>query len=385
MLKNKYVLIATLLLSATIYSCKKDSTKLPQEDGAVAIMKINNDISANRVDVANQGLILNFETATSQPGTGVLNNSKTADLPFELIFKGKIEPQLDDEKNALSALEVTNYGGLFMIAYQTPGSKFGGGVDMIDMQSNGPKLVSSISTPDADITCINNGGDRVFLGMDLKTFEKYDYAAPAVVGVVSVKGATFYDPQAVGLEGYSTKDLKFNKENGKLYAATSTNGGISVISFDGGKAVKTAYQPYGGARSIAISKKEVIATNGYSYSSFDLDNAAQTFYKHWPIESDKINIGNMTTLEDGNFLFGNNYALIYVDKESGKLIDQVDVGGWVNSISMFKKFIFISFCVISVLRFITKNKKITKTITAAKIVVVELSIISSTCASGNTK
>lgn len=343
MLKNKYLLVAALLLSATIYSCKKETQDVVQEDGASKIIKINNGTSSNRVDLTNEGITLDFQNVSDVNTSNTVTANATTDaFPYQLVYKGKINPQIGVNNNELSALEVSAYGNYYAIAYQTPGDAYGGGVDVIQIQSGAPQLVSSVSTPDADITCINNGGGRLYLGMDLKTFETYDYPAPAVVGVVRTSGGSLADPQVVGLEGYSTKDVKYNQNNGKVYAASSSNGGISIISFDGQKASRTAFQPYGGARSITISNQDIIATNGYSYATFNANTAAETNYKWWPVPSNNINIGSVASLDNGNFIFGNNYYLIYVDKATGELINQVDVGGWVNSISIVSDKIYVS-------------------------------------------
>ena len=342
MLKNKYLLVAALLLSATIYSCKKETQDLVQEDEAAKIIKIDNTTSSNRVDLTNEGVTLNFQAENETNAFGKTTEGTATAFPFQLVYKGKIEPQLGANNNPLSALEVSAYGNNYAIAYQTPGAAYGGGVDVIQIQSGIPQLVSSVSTPDADITCINNGGGRLYLGMDLKTYERYKYPAPAVVGIVKTNGGSLSEPQAVGLEGYSTKDVKYNEYNGKLYAASSSNGGISVISFSGQKASRTAFQPYGGSRSIAISNRDIIATNGYSYATFDANTAAEGNYKHWPIPSNSVGIGSVASLANGNFLFGNNYYLIHVDKATNALLDQVDVGGWVNSISIVADKIYVS-------------------------------------------
>lgn len=344
MLKNKYLLVATLLLSATIYSCKKETQDLPtQEDEAAKIMKINNTSSSNRVDLTNEGLTLNFQTTSENIGSKTATTqAEASSFPYQLVYKGKINPQIGADNNALSALEISAYGNYYAIAYQTPGAAYGGGVDVIQIQSGAPQLVASVNIPDADVTCINKGGGRLYLGMDLKTYETYKYPAPAVVGIVKTSGGNLEDPQVVGLEGFSTKDVVFNDNNGKLYAASSTNGGVSVISFTGQKASRTGYQPYGGARSITISNNEVVATNGYSYTNLDPNTVAQSSYKWWPIPSNDVGIGRVASLANGNFLFGNNYYLIHVDKTSGNLLDQVDVGGWVNSISIVADKIYVS-------------------------------------------
>ena len=356
MSRNKYLLISTLLLSATIYSCKKDSQEVAQDDEAAKILQINNNSTSNRVDLSNEGTILNFEGATETAGNKATTQATADEYPYQLVYKGKIKPQVGVNNNELSALEVSSYGNYYAVSYQTPGDKFGGGVDVIEMQSGSPKLVSSVSIPDADVTCINNGGGRLYLGMDLKTFESYKYPAPAVVGIVKTNGGNLEEPQVVGLEGYSTKDVKYNSNNGKVYAASSTNGGVSTISFAGGKASRTAYQPYGGARSIAISGNDIIATNGYSYANFNANTAAETNYLHWPIESSEKSFGAMASLANGNFLFGNSYALIHVDKTTNALLDRVELSGWVNSISVVNDKIYVSASNVLIVAQIENNK-----------------------------
>lgn len=342
MSKNKYLLVASLLLTATIYSCKKETQEVvSDEDGASKIIKINSTPS-NRVDLSNEGITLDFQAATESNGKVATAATTASEFPYQLVFKGKINPQIGANNNALSALEVSAYGNYYAIAYQTPGAAYGGGVDVIQIQSGAPQLISSVSTPEADVTCINNGGGRLYLGMDLKTFESFKYPAPAVVGIVKTNGGSLEDPQVVGLEGYSTKDVKYNTQNGKLYAASSTNGGVSIISFAGQKASRTAFQSYGGARSITFSNNDIIATNGYSYTTLDANTAAQSTYQWWPIQSNEVNIGSVASLTNGNFLFGNNYYLIHVDKSSGQLLDQIDLGGWVNSISIVADKIYVS-------------------------------------------
>lgn len=342
MLKKNYLLFTTLLLTVTIYSCKKETQESVTEEES-KIIKINNNAASNRVDLSNQDLVLNFQAPSE---TGKLNMSTRAEapvFPYQLVLKGKIDPQIGANNNALSALEVSAYGNYYAIAYQTPGNAYGGGVDVIEIQSGTPQLLTSVSTPDADVTCINNGGGRLYLGMDLKTYEKYKYPAPAVVGIVNTNGGSLTDPQVIGLVGYSTKDLAYNEQNGKLYAASSTQGGLSIISFSESNASRSAFEFFGGARSITLSDNNVVVSNGYSYSIFDSNTAKpQPDYKLWPIPSNEVGIGAVASLSNGNFLFGNNYYLIHVDKDNNSLLDQVDVGGWVNSISIVGDKIYAS-------------------------------------------
>lgn len=326
-----YFLVAGALASVTIYSCKKEPSGITnQDDIASKILKINNNVSSSRLDLSNQGTILNFETVNQTANTA-------SSYTHQLIYKGKINPLVGLSGKTLSALQVANMGTQYVIGYQLPGDGFDGGVDVVDLNSGNPSLSSTVHTPNADVTCVEAGGTRLYLGMDLKTYESFDFPAPAVVGIIGVHGGTLNNPDIVGIPaGYSTKDVKYNVINGKLYAASSTQGGVASYNFYSHKAVLESYAPYGLVRSITFSGNEVIATNGYSFTNYNPNTLAQTNYRWWPIQSNEINIGSVSTLKNGNFIFGNNYSLVYVDKTSGSLLDQIDVGGWITSVSVAK-------------------------------------------------
>lgn len=347
MLKKRFLLVATVLFSTTIYSCKKETQELTDVDvelnNATKIIKINNTNSQGRVDLNSEGLVLNFQANAGTLNANVATDALTPAFPYQLVYKGKIAPQIGVNNNALSALEVSPYGNYYAIAYQTPGEAYGGGVDIFQLQASGtPQLVSAVSTTEADVTCLSNGNGRLYLGMDLETHEDYSLPAPSVAGIIKVEGNSLTQAQVVGLQGYSTKDIKYNESNGKLYAASANNGGISIISFTGQTATKTAFQSYGEVKSITFSNNDIIATNGYSYATFNPTTAVIGNYKHWIIPSNQEGIGSVASTSNGNFLFGNNYYLIYVDKNSNALLDQVDVAGSINSISIVNDKIYIS-------------------------------------------
>jgi hypothetical protein len=341
---KQFLLLAALITTATV-SCKKEQISSVPQDTKNEIIKINNNPSNDRVNLTDDGMELDFVQADADvnyPKSGA--NSTAANFPYKLKFKGRIGPQLDVNNNPLSSLEVSSYGSNFIIGYQTPGDKFAGGVDVISLNNNGnPHLETIASIPDADVTCVNSGNGHLYFGMDLRTYEHFDYPAPAVLGVVKFSGQSLSNPQTVGLEGYSTKDVKFNPNNNKIYTATSTQGGVSVIGLDNqGVASRLAYQSYGIARSIGISGTDLIITNGYSYAYFNPTTLAMSNYSWWPIQSGNEPIGRMETMSNGNLVFGNGYAFIYVNKYTGTLIDQVYIGGIVNGVSVVNDKIYIS-------------------------------------------
>lgn len=339
-MKRQTKLLATLcVLTALGTSCKKETVNKTEQADKGKIIQINNNVNASRLDLSNAGLKLSFESPSVNSKTG---QSTASAYPYELVYKGKVNPLKGVNNNDLSALEVSGWAGKFAIGYQTPGSEFGGGVDVIDLNAGVPQFMSSASMADADVTCVANGGGRLYIGMDMGNFEHYDFPAPAVLGVVKTNGGNLESPVTVGLEGYSTKDVKYNSNNDKVYAATSTQGGVSAISFQGNNATRTAYQPYGTARSIAFSDNNLYVTNGYSYSKFDANTLAMSNYTWWPIPSTPEPIGRMATLSNGNFVFGNSLTLAMVDKTNNNLLDQIDVGGIVNGVSIVNDKIYIS-------------------------------------------
>ncbi len=340
MSKNKFLLVASLLLTAAIYSCKKSSDLAPQD--ADPILKISNNADNSRISLTDNGLTVPF-TPFEENSTKSVQAASTV-FPYELTYNGKIESLKDDQNKPLSALDVTSYGNNYYgIAYMTVGEKYYGGVDVFKIAStNAPELVSTVVAENADINKIKIGGNKIFLGVDLKDYEAHNLEAPAVVGVVDINNNNLQNPQYVSLKGYSVTDLHYSSANNKLYAASAENGGLSIISFNGGVASRSAFAYYGSIRGITTSGSDVYGSNAYSYSKFNPNTAEQLDLKSWPTRSDAVQIGALTTLPNGNFLFGNNYALIYVDKATNALIDNFNVGGWIYSISVVNDKIYVA-------------------------------------------
>lgn len=341
-MSNRRLLILSAFIALVVVSCKKDGIVSKTE--TEPILKISNNAGNNRINLTNNNLVVGFSSVQNLDNSIKSIQATEEVYPYELAFDGKIESLKDNNGTPLNAIDVTSYSnGLYGVSYMTIGEKYYGGVDLFTiLPSNAPALVSTVVAENADINRIKIGGNKVFLGIDLETHDNYNLETPAVVGVIDINSNTLQNPQYVSLNGYSVKDIHYAESNQKLYAASATHGGVSVISFSGENASKTAYQPYGGARSLVVSNGQLIATNGYSYAGFNLNTAAQSAYKWWPIPSDGVGLGALTTLSNGNFLFGNNFALIYVDAATGSLLDQVDVGGWIYSISVVNDKIYVA-------------------------------------------
>lgn len=341
MSKNKFLVVCSLLLTVTIFSCKKNTEDISSKEETDPILLISNKAETERVDVANIGSTLPFTTMES---TGKAVEATSTAYPFELIYNGKINPIKDNQNKPLSALDVTSLGNnYFGVAYMTIGEKYYGGVDVFRLSaSSQPELISSVTSPNADINKIKIGGNKIFLGVDLKDYEARKYEAPAVVGMVDINNTGLQNPQYIPLKGYSVTDLDYSAENNKLYAASAENGGLSVISFNNGAASLSSFSYYGSLRAIAFSGSDLFASNAYSYSKFNPTTAELLNLQSWPVRSDEVQIGALTALANGNFLFGNNYALIYVNKTNNALIDQVDLGGWIYSISVVNDKIYIA-------------------------------------------
>ncbi|WP_113639590.1 hypothetical protein [Nubsella zeaxanthinifaciens] len=341
MSKNKFLVVCSLLLTVTIFSCKKNTDTITNTEEADPILQISNKAETDRIDIANDGASVPF---TSMETTSKSVQATAAVYPYELIYNGKINPIKDNQNKPLSALDVTSLGNnYFGVAYMTIGEKYYGGVDVFKLSANNnPELISSVTSPNADINKIKIGGNKIFLGVDLKDYEARNFQAPAVVGMVDINNTGLQNPQYIPLKGYSVTDLDYSAANNKLYAASAENGGLSVISFNNGTPSLTSFAYYGALRAITFSGADLFASNAYSYSKFNPSTAELLNLQSWPVRSDDVQIGALTTAPNGNFLFGNNYALIYVNKTTNALIDQVDLGGWIYSISVVNDKIYIA-------------------------------------------
>lgn len=340
--KKRILTVIALASFVLIYSCKKENTSTPDpEVDATKIIEISAQ-SSNRIDASDAGLEIAFQdgNSTTTKSAG-FQATLPASYPYTLVYRGKINPMLGKDGQPLSALQVAAYSNYYAVGYQTPGDKFGGGIDVFQMQGGAPVLLSSVSTPDADVTCVANGGGKMYFGMDLGTFESYGFEKPATVGVVKTTGGSLSEPGVVGLKGYSVKDLKYNTTSGKLYAATSTEGGLSVINVSAAKPKLNSFTYFGGSRSLDFAENEVVATNTAEYQFYDLQTGVKKSNAFWPIPSND-RMGSLTVTPDGNLMYGNNYKLVYVDKATNALLDEIDLGGWINSITVVDGKIYVA-------------------------------------------
>ncbi|KHJ38695.1 hypothetical protein PBAC_10330 [Pedobacter glucosidilyticus] len=336
---KKYTLSFIFLLFV-LCSCKKDNINF-EDNNANQIININNNPDPSRVSSVNNNSYVDF---VQEKNILVAKGSRTKSNPaFQLVFKGKIDA-LKDNGVSLGAVQVASLGNFFAVSYLKSGADFSGGMDVFRLSNGVPQLLSTVKTPNADITTITSGGGRFFIGTDLQNFETFNYPSPAVLGVVNVIGGALNNPQIIPLSGFSVKDLKYNSNNQKLYAATSTQGGLSVISFNNrGVGSRTAYTNYNRLRSLALANNRIIGGTSTEYRSFNLNNANLIGgSKLWPVRSDIEEIGSLNILSNGNLLFGNNYSLIYVNPNTNELLDDVNVGGWINSISIVNDNLYIA-------------------------------------------
>jgi hypothetical protein len=336
---KKFTLPIFLFL-ITLYSCKKE--KLIIEDNhASQIININNNPDPSRVSLVDNDLTVDFTpegNAVSSKG-----NTTKSSIFYQLMFKGKIN-SLQYNGESLGAIQVASMGNFFAVSYLKSGEEFAGGMDVFRLNNGVPQLLSTVQTPNADITSLTSGDGKFFIGTDLKTFESFNYQSPAVVGVVNVVGGSLNNPQIVPLTGFSVQDLVYNSANQKLYAATSTKGGLSVVSFNNNVGARTAYTAYDNLKSLAIAGNKITGCTGTEYANFDLtDGKLIGNASSWPIPNNyDQSSGKLNILQDGKLLFGNNNSLILVNPDNNTLLDEINVGGFVNSISIVNNLIYIT-------------------------------------------
>nr|MCU0323551.1 hypothetical protein [Chitinophagaceae bacterium] len=268
---NKLTLSLLCFSFLFLFSCKKENIDTANDPvNAAKIINIDNNPDFSRVSQGN-GFV---DFATENSVSSLKGNRTSSTSSTRLVFKGRISA-LQHNGEPLSAIQVAAFGNLFAVSYLKTGDEFSGGLDVFRLNNGVPQLLSTVKTPDADITSITSGGGKFFIGADLKNFESFNYQAPATVGVVSINGGNLINPQIIPLAGFSVKDLLYHQANQKLYVATSTRGGLSIISFNNnGIGSRTNFTNYDRLRSLAISGNQIIGTTSTEYRNFDLNDGS---------------------------------------------------------------------------------------------------------------
>ena len=260
-------MVMTFMLFTGCNKNSIDSTVEPDSTSVDDGMVINNDLndlSDRVVDVSSTDTI-DFKKST-------LKSTPTGDLVIEKVAQLLPPIYNGDTLQASHIRIVDNYA---YVSYNTQGSKYLGGVDIIDISDPyNPVLISGVIFINTET---NKGKDISSLDIETKGNNNFvwltgaeegndDLKTPAIVEKYMLNSSNqfkhvaearqFYD-----LNGYVGTDVKFSKEQGspKIYVTSGTGGGLTILN--NGMNLNEYYE-VNNARSVDVSKDYVTALGG---------------------------------------------------------------------------------------------------------------------------
>ncbi|NEU09557.1 hypothetical protein GZH53_14620 [Flavihumibacter sp. R14] len=132
--------------------------------------------------------------------------------------------------STLQATEVTVSGNRAYVSYNTQGSVYLGGIDVIDITDGSkPKLLQSAVTPNIDISSLAFDNNYLYIAGALDIDQFSDYSYPAIASRIGIEsGLLTENITNVKLGGYVANSIAIDG-NSLFVTSGNTNGGVSII------------------------------------------------------------------------------------------------------------------------------------------------------------
>lgn len=310
----KKLFTLSLLIVFVLFSCEKNETPtIPttNNDGLV----INNDLGS-----LSSRLIITTPT-NYQFKDNLGAKSSTPNIVLEQVAQ-LLPPKYNDEVLQASHIRIVN--GYAFISYNTQGTRYLGGVDIVNITDpNNPVLISgaifvnSETNKGTDISSLDvegkGSGNNNFVWLTGAS-EYFDLETPAFAARYPLNESNQFkhvddvDRKLVDLKGWVGTDIKFydGKGSPKVYMTSGTEGGLTILN---NGMNESEFFTLDNARSIDVNSDYVVALGG---------NPGHLFIPN----TLNHNIGGATDPEAKSIVrLSNDFALVALGEEGLKCFD----------------------------------------------------------------
>jgi cytoskeletal protein CcmA (bactofilin family) len=325
---KKAALFLFITIGILAQSCKKDDDA-PSKSGLIII---NNNVAENNARlILPTGIdILPIVSYGVQTGERMPNNGQSEDLTSNYNLKQLAEIAAPTyQSNTLQATHVDFGGNYAYVSYNTQGSPYLGGIDVVNVSNPAsPSIVQSSVLPNIDVSALTVSGNRLYFvgALDVDLFPAVN--SPAYVGYVELSnGLMVGDAVLTELGGFVANSVLVNDD--KVYVCSgNTNGGVYIL--DKTSLDVLEHFVVDGAKNIQFNSSSWMVLEGaYTGSS------SQMLSRYSKSTSSYINSVTMPLsinpdaksnfrIVDENAVVANGYSGVgYWDVTSGNLIDRV--------------------------------------------------------------
>ena len=243
-----------IVLLAFISACQTSSEV---EIESTPEIIVNNGNSQNaRIYLSEGDKILPVEEVALSSSNSRVETNPTEDLNYVLVLRAQVDPpQWQDSK--LQASHVTVQDGLAYVTYNTQGSTFLGGLDIIDVQNpRSTALVAQAIYPNTEFSSVAVDGSTIYLaGAQL---DEDSLSSPAILDMVTYRDSLSSERRTIDIPGYVSTDVKVDSDF--IYVTHGSTGGLSIYRKDTHEFVETVQLD--DARSLIVEDNQVVVMQG---------------------------------------------------------------------------------------------------------------------------
>ncbi|WKN42509.1 hypothetical protein [Tunicatimonas pelagia] len=246
--------LLAILLLAVISACQP-SSEVDIESTPEIIVRNGNNQDA-RIYLSEGDKILPFAEVTTSTENGRIQTEPAEDLNYVLVLRAQVDPP-QWQNSKLQASHVTVANGLAYVAYNTQGSTFLGGLDIINVQNpRTATLVAQAIYPNTEFSSVAVDNRTIYLaGAKL---DEDSLSSPAILEIMTYQDSLSSERKTVDVPGFVSTDVKVDENF--IYVTHGSTGGLSVYNKTSLELVKTV--PLDDARSLIVSDDQVTVMQG---------------------------------------------------------------------------------------------------------------------------
>ena len=250
----------------TLDSCVKEYPNDPDPED-VYIPKGNLLINSNpaklaaRVTYINEIIpIVDTDTSSSMKNTGT-NVFPEIDLTKNYVFilMAEVAPPIYEE-NTLQATHVTIKDNYAFVTYNTRGSKWQGGIEVLDVSNlENPMIISSAILENADVSAVDYSNGKIYVVGATGDFEERGFVSPAFMEVISLDANMAFEKvdTLIDISSYAGTDIKVKDD--QIFTTSGSTGDLTI--FDATYA-KTGTEEISDARSVDANSDYLYVLQG---------------------------------------------------------------------------------------------------------------------------
>ncbi|MEM9831346.1 MAG: hypothetical protein AAF944_11970 [Bacteroidota bacterium] len=243
-----------LLMGTIIFACQPDpEVEVEQSPRFI----VENGIDQNaRIYLPEGDPILPFSEVTNANRNSRLEAEPAEDLNYVLVLRAEVDPP-QWENSTLQASHVTVENGLAYVVYNTQGSTFLGGLDIIDVQTpQSAQLIAQATYPNAEFSSVAVDGDKIYLtGARLN---EDSLSSPAIIEIMTYQDSLHSERKTIDIPGFVGTDIKVDESF--IYVTHGTNGGLSIYDINSLELIETVLLD--DARSLIVTEETVNVMQG---------------------------------------------------------------------------------------------------------------------------